>query len=177
MKRIWQAYISFNRTERMGVLALLIILSTLIAIKATMHLWVPSSTGGVEEQQYSAAWDAFKLKHSATVSEPYHPHTVDTAKLKHPVVEKAKTEAPKTNEVQVKLFPFDPNTIDSAGLRRLGLKEKTTAIFLHWRAKGKVFYHKEELKKVYTLTEDDYNRLEPYIIIKSDKKQSAEDTQ
>jgi len=180
MKRIWQAYISFNRTERMGVLALLLILTLLITIKATMHLWVPSPTGGAAEQQYAAAWEAFKSKHTAESAE-LHPHySKDTALKAKTATERAGkpiTEHTKTEESQVKLFPFDPNTIDSAGLRRLGLREKTTAIFLHWRAKGKVFYHKEELKKVYTLTEEDYNRLEPYIIIKGNKKGRAGDDQ
>ena len=180
MKRIWQAYISFNRTERMGVLALLIMLTILIGIKATMHLWVPSPTGSAAEQQYAVAWEAFKSKYSARNAESYPPYSKDTIVKTKTVTEKADKsvkEHMKIEEPQVKLFPFDPNTIDSAGLRRLGLREKTAAILLHWRAKGKVFYHKEELKKVYTLTEEDYNRLEPYIIIKNDKKRSAEDAQ
>src|SRR5690606_20375786 len=63
------------------------------------------------------------------------------------------------------LFSFDPNKLDSAGFRRLGLPERTTRMLLNWRRKGKVFYKKEDLKTLYTLTDSAYHRLEPYIRI------------
>lgn len=40
MNNLFRSYISFNRTERMGIIALLSVIIILIAVRATMHLWV-----------------------------------------------------------------------------------------------------------------------------------------
>ncbi|MBW7914733.1 MAG: helix-hairpin-helix domain-containing protein [Taibaiella sp.] len=40
MNNLFRSYISFNRTERMGIIALLSVIIILIAVRASMHLWV-----------------------------------------------------------------------------------------------------------------------------------------
>ncbi len=40
MNNLFRSYISFNRTERMGIIALLSVIILLIAVRATMHLWI-----------------------------------------------------------------------------------------------------------------------------------------
>lgn len=40
MNKLFRSYISFNRTERMGIIAMLSVILILIAVRATMHLWV-----------------------------------------------------------------------------------------------------------------------------------------
>lgn len=40
MSNTFKSFISFNRTERMGIIALLSVILLLIAARATMHLWV-----------------------------------------------------------------------------------------------------------------------------------------
>ena len=41
MSNIFKSYISFNRTERLGIIALLSVIIILIMVRATMQLWVP----------------------------------------------------------------------------------------------------------------------------------------
>jgi competence protein ComEA len=67
----------------------------------------------------------------------------------------------------IKLFVFDPNTVTEQQLLQLGLREKTAATFIKFRAKGFVFKQKEDLKKVYGISEKLYNELSPYILIES----------
>lgn len=62
-------------------------------------------------------------------------------------------------------FNFDPNTLDEAGFKRLGLRDKLVATILNFRNKGGKFYNKESLKRIYGLHEDEYAQLEPYISI------------
>jgi len=175
MKELFKSYTSFTRTERMGLVALLAILLILIVVKASMHLWVKQETNAVQQQKLAAAWNAYKSEEQTNISKNYYKSDSTKAITQSPA-SVAKSEAYKADdkpvhkfqaeEVKGTLFPFDPNTLDSAGFRRLGLREKTTAILLHWRNKGKVFRRKEEMKKVYTLTPEEYERLEPYIRIK-----------
>jgi hypothetical protein len=143
-----KAYTSFTRTERMGIVALLSIIIILIIIKSTMYLWVHPQCDTARQEQLARKWESFK-----------HQHTLSKETVRS-------TEQIATSAV---LFSFDPNTIDAAGLKKLGLQEKTISIFLNWRSKGKHFYHKEDFKELYTLSEQDYYRLAPYINIHQQK--------
>lgn len=65
------------------------------------------------------------------------------------------------------LFRFDPNTLPPEGWRKLGLHEKTIRILINYRNKGGKFYRPEDLKKVWTMPEGFYERVEDYIDITS----------
>lgn len=62
-------------------------------------------------------------------------------------------------------FKFNPNVLDEAGFKRLGLRDKLVATLLNYRNKGGKFYNKESLKRIYVLHEDEYKQLEPFIDI------------
>ncbi len=150
MKRLITAYTSFNRTERMGIVALLVIILILIITKTTMHLWVKPDVKDAEQKALIAKWEAHqKTPHATSYA------TQSTANNHRDSV----TFTPK-------LFPFDPNTVTEHQLQELGLQPKTISIFLNWRSKGKYFYKKEDFKPLYTLSESEYERLAPYITIK-----------
>jgi competence ComEA-like helix-hairpin-helix protein len=71
------------------------------------------------------------------------------------------------NEPPHKLTPFkfDPNTLDSAGFKKLGLGDKLIHTLLNYRNKGGRFYNQESLRRIYGLREEEYQQLEPYIAI------------
>lgn len=62
-------------------------------------------------------------------------------------------------------FPFDPNTATEQDFIKLGLPGNTIKGILNYRSKGGVFRKKEDFAKIYSLSEADYARLEPYITI------------
>ena len=68
-------------------------------------------------------------------------------------------------EKKVVLQNFDPNTASESTLSNLGLEKNTVKIMLKYREKGGVFINKEDIKKVYSFTDLDFLRLEPYIQI------------
>jgi competence protein ComEA len=63
------------------------------------------------------------------------------------------------------MFPFNPNNLSVAQWKQLGLSEKQANVIKHYEAKGGSFHSKDDVKKMYALTPDDYKRLEPYIQI------------
>ncbi len=65
------------------------------------------------------------------------------------------------------LFVFNPNTVSKEQLILLGFKEKAANTFINYRNKGAQFHKKEDLKKVYGISEKLYNSLSPYIFIES----------
>lgn len=71
----------------------------------------------------------------------------------------------------VRLRAFDPNTVDSLTLISFGLAPYKVKNFIHYRRAGKKFYSAADMRKTYGWTDDDIERLMPYI-----KTGSAKDT-
>lgn len=67
-------------------------------------------------------------------------------------------------------FVFNPNTVTEEQLLQLGFKEKTARTFINYRNKGAHFNKKEDVKKVYGVTEELYSKLEAYILIEHETK-------
>ncbi len=63
------------------------------------------------------------------------------------------------------LFVFDPNTIDYHSLLALGFSRNEALGIVKFRARGKRFEIKEDFASCYTVSEEMYRRLEPYIAI------------
>lgn len=61
--------------------------------------------------------------------------------------------------------PFDPNTVDYEGLRRLGLSKHEAVSLLKYRAAGKIFRIPEDLTLCYGIDDSLFRRLEPYVRI------------
>lgn len=67
--------------------------------------------------------------------------------------------------VLAELFFFDPNTVSGPELHQLGISERTAKSILNYREKGGRFKRPEDLEKIYTLSEEDFTRLAPFIRI------------
>lgn len=68
-------------------------------------------------------------------------------------------------ELAPEYFEFNPNGLKASEWRRLGLSEKQIKVIKNYESKGGKFYRKEDLKKIYSVSEVDYARLEPFIRI------------
>lgn len=76
-----------------------------------------------------------------------------------------KEEKVKDDWRKAELFDFNPNTVDEFDMQRLGFTEKQIKVIANFRTKGGKFYKKEDLKKIYSIPEEQYNYLEPNIKI------------
>lgn len=63
-------------------------------------------------------------------------------------------------------FPFDPNTADSATFVELGLRPRVAHAIIRYRAAGGTFRRPQDFARIYTLSDEDFRRLLPYIYIK-----------
>ena len=66
------------------------------------------------------------------------------------------------------LFPFYPSTASHDDLVRLGFSAKAANILINYRKKGGQFRRKEDVKKIYGVSTELYQRLAPYILIQSE---------
>jgi competence protein ComEA len=62
-------------------------------------------------------------------------------------------------------FNFNPNNLPDADWKRLGLSEKQIKTIKNYESKGGKFKRKEDVKKMYCIKEEQYNLLEPFILI------------
>ena len=67
-------------------------------------------------------------------------------------------------------FNFNPNNLPAEKWKEMGLNDKQIKIIKNFETKGGKFFKKEDLKKIYGITESDYTVLEPYIQIPGKNK-------
>jgi competence protein ComEA len=152
MRNLLTNYFYYSRGERNGV----IVLATL----SLLIVFMPS---------------LFSFWHSKTnVVTDFSVFEKDIAAFNSAMPSEAKnTEGGISfNEKNIELFNFDPNTTSAEDFMRLGLSPKVATIITHYREKGGRFFRKEDLKKIYGLKPDDYERLEDYITLNNVPKSS-----
>lgn len=80
-------------------------------------------------------------------------------------IEKKSGSRIRKREVSEKLFPFDPNQASYDELLTLGFNKKTANTLINYRQKGGHFHSREDLQKIYGVSDFLYSKLEPYIVI------------
>jgi competence protein ComEA len=155
MESNWKDYFSFTKKERTGIYVLLTLIGICIIIprffKATsfsdelivaaINLQKAHNEQGGRD---SVKRSSYREKQSA-YSENYY--------------------EPANDKPAIELFPFDPNTLDEQGWRKLGVSERTIRTIRNYVTKGGQFRHAGDLQKIYGLKKADYERLMPYIRI------------
>lgn len=63
------------------------------------------------------------------------------------------------------LFPFDPNTLDDAGWKKLGLSDRVIGTLLKYRDHGGRFRRPEDLTRIWSLPAGFVERVAPYVRI------------
>lgn len=153
MKNPLKDFLYFTRGERRGILVLITGIILIFLSGYLYSFWQNRQVLSDKEiqQQISALKEYDDFIASVQIKEK---NTRNYSKYPE------KQPAPAISPV-----PFNPNTADSAILRRLGLPEWMTGNILHYRRKGGKFRKPEDFRKVYGLTEEQYQFLSPYISI------------
>lgn len=75
-------------------------------------------------------------------------------------------QAEKAQEVaELHPFPFNPNTLSEEEWLRIGLTDRQVRNIMNYKAKGGKFYSKKDLGKLYTISEEEFAQLEPFIVL------------
>ena len=143
-------YFNLSKTEKAGLWLLLVILVVII-IFSKLSFYYKSDIKKTDFSEYEKQISEWR----SSISQ-------DDSYLKRTYTD---LDAPQFSATKSKLtpFPFDPNNIDAAGLKSLGLADRQIKSILNYRQKGGVFYIKSDFAKIYTISRDEYNVLEPYI--------------
>ena len=148
-------YFNFNTRERKGIIILLLIIIANLFVQFYLKYYtVPPEFKYEELELESMAPDSIVQNFIESNNSP-------------------KIED-FNNSGLSKLRNFDPNTIDSLTLAEFGFNEKLISTFINYRKKGGRFYKKEDVAKIYGISNSRYEELYPYIQIKNTNTKSSE---
>ncbi len=107
---------------------------------------------GIKESDYERLEDYIELENSDSFSPKSYGYT-------------PQYNASKQIQRLIELKPFDPNTATENELLGLGLDDRTVKVLLNYREKGGRFRTKEDLKKIYSLSDIDFLRISSFVQI------------
>ncbi len=166
-KNVSKDYFTFSKKERNGLLILII---GGVIIYLVSHYW-PVSDTAAKPNEFQQELASLKITvDSSTRTTGFKNYTRYNDEENNDYDRSNKYE--NWNKKKGELFTFDPNTIDSDGWQRLGIRDKTISIIQNFLAKGYRFKKPEDLSKIYGLRPEDANRLIPYIQIAGNATES-----
>ena len=87
--------------------------------------------------------------------------------LRHAAIEAQQQQNAERQQEVVELhpFPFNPNTLTEDEWKKIGLTDRQIRNIMNYQAKGGKFYSKNDFAKLYTISEEDFAQLEPFIVL------------
>lgn len=167
MKQFIRDYLTFNKRERNGLFVLLAIITLLIIYLNISDKFIEPekvdfSKFEKEIEQLNASEqfidDSVKL---------FDKNRFGKVEQEQPVINESTESVENT---QPDYFNFNPNNLAVNDWQRLGLTDKQIQTIKNYESKGGKFHHKEDVKKMYCISEKQYLSLEPYIQIPVEKK-------
>lgn len=144
MSQFIKDYFTFNKRERRGIVILVLIILILLIVLNIPTLFYKEEAPDLSRYEkditeFSALSDSFQI-----------------------------SEAPEILNEEPERFSFNPNQLSVEDWQRLGLSEKQIKAVKSFEAAGGKFRKKEDLKKMYVISEEFYNSVEPYMKIPAD---------
>lgn len=146
---MWKDFFYFSKTERQGIIALVVLIIGVSG--ASKLLSTPSDVAGDPEKEaaFEQEYNDFIVSLQEVESGKRYPdHTPRSYPKK-----------------EVRLSDFDPNTADSTTFLSLGLPPWMAKNIIRYRSKQGKFRRPEDFRKIYGLTEEQFQTLRPFIHI------------
>ncbi len=159
MKQFIRDYLTFNKRERNGLFVLLSIITILFVYLNISRFFIKPEVIDFTQfekdiEQFNTYQERTPLLWRGAGGEANE----DEGKL-------------ETFNVKEEYFIFNPNNLSSADWKRLGFSDKQIKVIKNYESKGGKFNNKNDLKKMYCISEKQYLSLEPFIQIPDAKKE------
>ena len=160
MKKALRSFLSFNRTERMGIIGLLAVIALLITIRFSMVYFVPAETiVSVNDGSVTNSVTPSRLIDNALPDS-------DTAQHTPKKTETFRNKIAKSSSTEV----YNINMVDSQQLVGLwGIGPKLAHRILNYRRTHGKFTSHEQLLEVYRFSDTVYGILRSRLILDEEK--------
>lgn len=136
-KSFLRDYFTLTSRERRGAMVLMLMILSQVGILFYLRMQPPPADPLLEE---------FRLPIDSFVTRSISPD-------------------PPTVPVNFNPIPFNPNTIGDEEWKALGFTDRQVAVIRNYLTKGGVFRKKEDVAKMFVVSDEHYRRLEAFIMI------------
>ncbi|MDB5249121.1 MAG: hypothetical protein JWQ40_3515 [Segetibacter sp.] len=154
-RNIVKDYFTFSKRERNGIIIMFFLLAGIVLF----FRLVPGKRATINKDAFQQELAQLKISIDSSNSNKRYPQEDYHADYSQP-----KAYGGYDN-FKGELFSFDPNTLDAAGWKRLGIRDKTINTIQNFLAKGYKFRNPSDIQKIYGLRKEDAQRLMPYVQI------------
>jgi len=170
MKKWWSRYFYWNRTERRGIVPLLALMFVLMGVNIYIRNRSPNADN-ITDTEFLAQARAFDSVNISGGEPPHEIRIYEGKTAERPDGLREKGTPPRFVKPAA---PFNPNGLPQTEWVRLGLTEAQAASVKRFEEKGGRFYKKEDVKKLYVVSEAFYANIEPFINIPPQNKTVAD---
>ncbi|MFK5854803.1 MAG: helix-hairpin-helix domain-containing protein [Bacteroidota bacterium] len=159
---IWfKPFFSLNKSEQRGIIILVI----LILLLAVVNLLLPY----LVESRSESNLKKYKSEIESFIGEQQH--LIDSANIEFL---QNSGEIDRAFAIQkIRPFKFNPNKLPVEAWKKMGFTSQQIRTIKNYEAKGGKFKRKEDVKKMYSISDIEYEIIEPYIHIPSAYKSST----
>ncbi|MCX6231351.1 MAG: helix-hairpin-helix domain-containing protein [Bacteroidetes bacterium] len=158
-------YFSFTKRERRGIIVLFSLMLLLLIIRMFIFPYLTKNQH-LNIDKFSKEITAFESYSDSAGKAEHNKSYSDNQKFDFNNSDKSFAA------INLKPFEFNPNTIQTDEMKEMGLSDKQIKTLLNFRNKGGKFYKKEDFKKMYCISSEEYNILEPFISIPDNRTNS-----
>lgn len=161
-------YFDFNKKELNGALILVVILATIMIIYFVSPMRgtkIETIDEGMKESFAEFSYRLMQINDSIEKSRfawSQNKNNVDFNRVDYSISKK-----------ELKPFKFDPNKATEADWTKMGLSDRQIKSIENYKSKGGKFRTKEDFRKMYSISDEEYEILEPYIEIAVDTTQKT----
>jgi len=157
IKQWFKSFLTLSKSVQRGILFSIILIIILIVINLLLPFFVTNTH--VDFSEFKSEIEEFR-KSQQNIADSIRIEQLQNRGELDEILAKEK----------LKPFPFNPNMLPEEAWFELGLTEKQIKTIKNYEAKGGKFRKKEDLKKMYCISEAEYNILESFIRIPSEFK-------
>lgn len=155
----WKDLFDFNKRERNGSLFLLFILFLIILSYLFLPFFIKKEYVVSEKAKFEmeSFVEKYRALNDSLEAQRINSYAVNFNRVDYSVSKQALTP-----------FEFNPNKMSESDWKRLGLSDWQVKSIQKYTQKGGTFRTNEDFRKMYAISDDDFDILEPYIVIPAD---------
>ncbi len=150
-----KGFFSLNKSEQRGIIVLISIIF-LIAIGNLLLPYFVTSKSESNLLKYSLEIESFLREQKSIIDSVNIENLQNTGEIDEAIASH-----------KIKPFEFNPNKLPVEAWKKMGFTDQQIRTIKNYEAKGGKFKRKEDLKKIYSISDVEYKIIEPYINIPS----------
>jgi competence protein ComEA len=154
-------YFSLSYKVKRGLMVLFVLIAAEIITLVWLH-YLPGAAEPVDFTSFRKEIDAF---YAASENQKK-----SVAEKRFNAADEKNISDSRNDISKRELFFFNPNQLPEKDWERLGFSEKQVRSIRNYESKGGVFKSKSDVKKMYAISEPEFNRIAPFIDLPEEKK-------